>query len=78
MEFYDTACGIPASIMGKIFTAFYSSKGSEGTGLGLAVAQKTIQEHSGTISVDSKENEWTQFTISLPVGSSLPELKIEN
>ncbi len=78
MEFYDTACGIPASKMGKIFTAFYSSKGSEGTGLGLAVAQKTIQEHRGTISVDSKENEWTQFTISLPVGSSLPELKIEN
>jgi signal transduction histidine kinase/pSer/pThr/pTyr-binding forkhead associated (FHA) protein len=71
LEFYDTACGIPASKLGKIFTVFYSSKGAEGTGLGLAVVQKTIQEHKGTITVDSQENEWTQFTISLPVGTEL-------
>jgi signal transduction histidine kinase len=52
-----------------IFEAFFSTKGSSGTGLGLAVSQKLIQEHGGTIAVDSCEGAWTEFRIALPVGT---------
>lgn len=65
--FHDTGCGIPASKLEAIFTVFFSTKGSEGTGLGLAVVHKIINEHQGSISVTSIENEWTEFKITLPV-----------
>ncbi|MBN2144021.1 MAG: FHA domain-containing protein [Candidatus Aureabacteria bacterium] len=67
LEFYDTGCGISPGNLEKLFTIFYSTKGSEGTGLGLAVVQKIIQEHGGHVSVDSQEGKWTKFTLELPV-----------
>ena len=66
VKFYDTGCGISKTGIEKLFTVFYSTKGAEGTGLGLAVVHKIVQEHGGTISVTSKEDEWTEFKISLP------------
>jgi len=68
IQFYDTGCGIPPEKSQKIFTVFYSTKGAEGTGLGLAVVHKTVEEHGGSVAVDSKVGEWTLFTIVLPVG----------
>ena len=65
--FYDSGSGIAADKIDSVFDAFYSAKGSAGTGLGLAVVQKIVEEHAGTISVDSKEGSWTEFTITLPV-----------
>lgn len=66
---WDSGCGIPAAEVDNIFGVFFSTKGSRGTGLGLAVSHKIIEEHQGTITVDSQEGEWTEFRIRLPVES---------
>ena len=62
----DNGSGIPPSHLDRIFTPFYSSKGQKGTGLGLAVAKKLIQEHQGKIEVESKPSEGATFTVTLP------------
>ncbi len=51
----------------KIFTIFYSTKGSKGTGLGLFIANKAVQKHGGYISVNSESGEGTTFHIRLPL-----------
>ncbi|MBI5683237.1 MAG: PAS domain S-box protein [Deltaproteobacteria bacterium] len=67
IEVIDTGCGIPESNMGKIFMPFFSTKDvGKGTGLGLSTAYRIIEEHGGTITFTSKENEGTTFTIELP------------
>jgi len=65
IRFFDTGCGIPEEKVANIFDVFYSTKGSKGTGLGLAVIHKIVKEHGGEITVDSKEGEWTEFRITL-------------
>jgi two-component system NtrC family sensor kinase len=60
----DTGSGIPEEILPHIFEPFVTTK--ESTGLGLAVAYGIIQQHKGEIEVESKPNEGTTFTISLP------------
>ena len=70
IRFYDTGSGIPKDKLDKIFAAFYSTKGSGGTGLGLAVVHKIIDEHGGQITVNSEESQWTEFSITLPAASS--------
>jgi two-component system, NtrC family, sensor kinase len=65
----DNGGGIEGEQLKKIFTPFFSSKGQKGTGLGLAVTQKVIKEHGGTILVSSKVNMGTKFTITLPTGN---------
>ena len=62
----DNGCGIEKDMLEDIFVPFYSSKGQKGTGLGLAVAQKIINEHNGTIHVESTLGEGTSFSITLP------------
>ncbi len=64
---WDSGCGIPPSEKENIFGVFFSTKGSKGTGLGLAVSRKIIEEHHGSIAVESQEGEWTEFRIQLPV-----------
>lgn len=63
----DTGRGIPSHELDKIFEPFYTTK-SEGTGLGLSVVQRIIDDHGGTIDVKSKEGKGTTFSIKLPVG----------
>jgi two-component system, NtrC family, sensor kinase len=64
----DTGCGIPPDKMGQIFKLFYSTKGARGTGIGLAVTKKIVEELGGSISVESVPDEGTTFTLSIPVG----------
>ena len=61
----DTGPGIPAEKLSDIFEAFYTTK-KEGTGLGLNICKRIIQEHSGKISVESKIGKGTKFVIDLP------------
>jgi len=63
----DNGPGIPAEMLDKIFSPFVSfKKGSRGTGLGLPVSQKIVQEHGGRITVESAPGQGTRFTIELP------------
>ncbi|MDD5207889.1 MAG: ATP-binding protein [Elusimicrobiales bacterium] len=65
----DTGCGIEQENLQKIFEPFYSTKGQKGTGLGLAVIWGIIDNHGGTISVESKVGAGTTFIIRLPVSA---------
>lgn len=62
----DNGPGIPKDEMDKIFDLFHSTKGHGGTGLGLTVAKKIIDEHNGQLDVISHHGEGTLFTIRLP------------
>jgi signal transduction histidine kinase len=50
----------------SLFTLFFSSKGNKGTGLGLFIADKIIDQHGGRISVKSKPGQGSSFKITLP------------
>lgn len=65
----DNGSGIPDSVVHKIFDPFFTTKDvGKGTGQGLAIAYSVIvDKHKGNLKVDSKENQGTTFTISLPV-----------
>ncbi|RLT01432.1 MAG: GAF domain-containing protein [Planctomycetota bacterium] len=61
----DNGPGIPAAQQAMLFNIFESTKGSRGTGLGLAVSQKVIREHGGDIFVESREGEGATFRLVL-------------
>lgn len=61
----DNGPGIPSKDIDDIWRPFHSTKGIRGTGLGLAVAQKIIDEHGGRIFVESTEGQGTTFTVEL-------------
>ena len=68
ISFADNGIGIPAEVLPKLFTPFFTTKpAGEGTGLGLSLSYNIIEEHGGTIEVESLENEQTTFTIILPL-----------
>jgi signal transduction histidine kinase len=64
----DNGTGIPAEIRDKLFQPFFTTKPTgEGTGLGLSISYDIVtQQHGGTIAVDSRVGEFTEFTIRLP------------
>ena len=61
----DTGEGIPADDLGHIFEPFFSTK-SDGTGLGLALVHRIVQDHGGDIDVQSRPGVGSAFTVSLP------------
>lgn len=69
----DNGCGISEKDLAKMGKAFFSTKGSEGTGLGLSVTYKVIEEHKGSVDVDSSQGAGTTFTVSLPLKGPLSE-----
>jgi signal transduction histidine kinase len=64
----DTGPGISESVQDKVFQPFFSTK-EEGTGLGLSIATRIIQDHGGTLDLESKKNEGATFIITLPLGN---------
>ncbi|MHC4982265.1 MAG: sensor histidine kinase [Planctomycetota bacterium] len=66
LKVVDNGRGISPEQLDKIFNPFFSSKGQAGTGLGLAVAKKVVQEHQGDIDVNSTVGAGTTFTVTLP------------
>ena len=67
----DTGHGIPREMIKKIFDPFFTTKEfGKGTGLGLTVVKGIIEEHQGSIAVDSREGMGTTFTILLPMADS--------
>jgi len=67
-EVRDTGPGIPAQIRDRLFQPFATFGKAGGTGLGLALSRKIIQDHNGTIDVQSEPAKGTTFTIRLPLG----------
>ncbi len=65
-EVADNGCGMNEDTKSKVFRIFFSSKGSRGTGLGLMVTKKAIDEHEGTIALESEKGNGTKVTIRLP------------
>jgi two-component system sensor histidine kinase PilS (NtrC family) len=62
---HDTGCGIPPAALDHIFEPFYSTK-RRGTGVGLALCEKIIRAHHGTIGAESGPERGTTFTLTLP------------
>ena len=64
----DNGIGIAAEIKDKLFQPFFTTKPTgEGTGLGLSISYDIVtQQHGGTITVDSRVGEFTEFTVRLP------------
>jgi signal transduction histidine kinase len=65
-EVCDDGIGMDAETVSKLFTPFFSSKGRGGTGLGLFISNKIIQQHDGAIRVASTPGRGSRFTIDIP------------
>ncbi len=63
----DNGPGISPQVQGRMFEPFYSTKGRKGTGLGLALVEKTIEEHGGRIRVESPLEGGAILTVTLPL-----------
>jgi two-component system, NtrC family, sensor histidine kinase HydH len=62
----DTGAGIPVELQGQVFEPYFSTK-KAGTGLGLPTVRRVVEEHGGTVSLQSEVGKGTQFTVRLPV-----------
>lgn len=64
----DTGCGMSPEVQAKVFEPFYTTKEvGKGTGLGMSIAYEIIQNHGGSIDIDSEIGQGTTFTIRLPL-----------
>jgi signal transduction histidine kinase len=72
IEVADTGRGIAPEDISKVFEPYYSTK-ETGTGLGLAIVKKVVDDHGGTITVNSRIGSGTTFTITLPVSGKEEE-----
>lgn len=73
LVFTDTATGIPAQTLPRIFETFFTTKQSGGAGIGLAFCQRVIESFGGKIRCHSVEGKYTTFTMEFPVlGPSMP------
>lgn len=67
VEVHDSGCGISPDNLDRVLDPYFTTK-ADGTGLGLALAYKIIDEHDGSISFSSTEGEGTTVTVTLPLG----------
>ncbi len=70
ITFEDPGAGIPTKYIDKIFDPYFSTK-HMGSGLGLSICHSVISKHDGNISVESKANKGTKFTIYLPASQEI-------
>ena len=63
----DRGTGITPENLTNIFKPFVSTKGSKGTGLGLPVSRKILQEHGGDVVVTTSPKNGTTFTLQIPI-----------
>jgi PAS domain S-box-containing protein len=67
VEVQDDGIGIPADLQSKLFTPFISTKGDEGTGLGLWVSRSFVEKHGGTIRVANNSGQGATASVFLPL-----------
>ncbi|VVS93356.1 ATP-binding protein [Desulfoluna spongiiphila] len=68
ISFADTGCGIPEEELEQVFQPFFTTR-EDGTGLGLPISQRIIENHGGWIDVDSVAAKGTTFVVYLPMDS---------
>lgn len=80
IKFYDSGTGIAPEDVDRIFDRFYQTArldamSTRGTGIGLTLSKGIVELHGGTVAVESRQGEWTLFTVRLPLGRErlLPE-----
>jgi signal transduction histidine kinase len=67
IEVSDSGCGIDPAVREKIFDPFFTTKPpGEGTGLGLSISYGIVQDHGGSIRVESEKGHGAVFTVRLP------------
>jgi signal transduction histidine kinase len=71
IDIWDNGKGIPPEEMRRIFEPFFSTS-SEGTGLGLPIAQRIAQAHRGEVELQSTPGEGTVARVTLPTAGSVP------
>ena len=71
IDVYDNGSGIQDQSIPNVFDPFFTTKEvGEGMGLGLSICSNIIRSHSGKLTVESAQGEWTKFTFNLPVGKT--------
>jgi signal transduction histidine kinase len=71
LEFYDSGVGIPADVLDRVFDPFFTTRrDAGGTGLGLSISFGIVRDYGGTIRVESREGEFTRFTVELPAADT--------
>lgn len=74
LEIEDNGPGIPEQVKHRIFEPFFTTKAvGKGTGLGLSIVYSIIENHKGTLEVNSEEGQGTTFIISLPLYQNTPK-----
>jgi signal transduction histidine kinase len=72
IEVVDTGFGIPKEILPKVMDAFFTTKEEgKGTGLGLAICRRIVQDHQGTIHIESQPGQGTTVRITLPASNGI-------
>ncbi len=77
IEFRDNGIGMNREVVKRAFEPFFSTKGKKGSGLGLSVSYKIIQDHGGTMKIDSKESFGTVFYIELPICNYIKDINFD-
>ncbi len=67
IAFADTGSGIPVEIRDRIFDSFVTQGKEDGTGIGLALVKKIVDEHGGDITFETSQGEGTTFYLSMPL-----------
>lgn len=67
LQVADNGCGMPPEVQTKIWEPFFTTKGKEGTGLGLDISRKLIVSHGGTLTFTSTAGVGTTFEVRLPI-----------
>jgi signal transduction histidine kinase len=65
-EVADTGCGMDYEVKQKAFTSFFTTKGSGGTGLGLLLTRKIVQQHGGSVMFESSPDHGSVFRLRFP------------
>ncbi|GAB2628358.1 7TM diverse intracellular signaling domain-containing protein [Belliella aquatica] len=74
IEIGDNGPGMPLSVKERIFEPFFTTKAvGKGTGLGLSIVYTIIENHKGTLEVDTSEGKGTNFIITLPIYQNTPQ-----
>lgn len=67
IEFIDRGCGMPPEVQGKIFEPFFTHGKKHGTGLGMSIVKRIIDDHGGAITIESRVNKGTKINITIPL-----------